>query len=56
VLDVGCGSGRVVKYLQEKGFEVSGIDISELAIETSKNLEPKIGCNGVIDLKFLKTL
>ena len=33
VLDVGCGAGSHSLYLQEKGFEVTSIDISENAIE-----------------------
>lgn len=32
VLDVGCGAGRHSLYLQEKGFDVVGIDVSPLAI------------------------
>lgn len=33
VLDVGCGAGSHSLYLQEKGFEVTSIDISENAIK-----------------------
>jgi cyclopropane fatty-acyl-phospholipid synthase-like methyltransferase len=33
ILDVGCGAGSHSLYLQEKGFEVTSIDISENAIE-----------------------
>ncbi|MHA1906941.1 MAG: class I SAM-dependent methyltransferase [Candidatus Thorarchaeota archaeon] len=36
VLDIGCGAGRVGLYLQKKGIEYTGIDISPLAVETSK--------------------
>jgi SAM-dependent methyltransferase len=33
VLDIGCGAGRHSIYLQEKGFDVTGIDISPLAVK-----------------------
>ncbi len=36
VLDIGCGAGRHSIYLQEKGFDVLGVDISPLAIEVCK--------------------
>ena len=36
VLDVGCGAGRHAIYLQNKGFDVLGTDISPLAIEVCK--------------------
>jgi SAM-dependent methyltransferase len=36
VLDVGCGAGRVSLYLQEQGHDVTGIDVSPLAIQTSR--------------------
>jgi len=36
VLDIGCGAGRHAIYLQNKGLEVVGIDVSPLAIETCK--------------------
>jgi len=36
VLDVGCGAGRHSLYLQEKGFDVVGIDISPLAVKVCK--------------------
>ena len=35
-LDIGCGAGRVALYLQEKGLDVLGIDISPLAIQVCK--------------------
>lgn len=36
VLDVGCGAGRVALYLQQKGLEAVGIDLSPLAVEVCK--------------------
>ena len=36
VLDIGCGAGRHSLYLQEKGFDVLGIDNSPLAIKVSR--------------------
>lgn len=36
VLDVGCGEGFYAIYLASKGFDVTGIDISENAIRSAK--------------------
>ena len=36
VLDVGCGAGRMSLHLQSKGFDVTGIDISPLAVKICK--------------------
>ena len=36
VLDVGCGAGRVAIYLQNKGFDVLGVDLSPLAIRVCR--------------------
>ena len=39
VLDCGCGKGRHSIYLSEKGFDVTGVDISEKNIEEAKTSE-----------------
>lgn len=36
VLDVGCGAGRHAIYLQKNGREVTGIDLSPLAVRVSR--------------------
>ena len=36
ILDVGCGAGSHALYLQDNGFDITAIDISEKAIETCK--------------------
>ena len=35
-LDLGCGTGTNVRYLAEHGFEVVGVDFSQVAIEASR--------------------
>ena len=35
-LDVGCGGGRVLLALQERGIEAVGIDVSPLALEVCR--------------------
>ncbi len=36
VLDIGCGAGRHAIYLQGRGFDVTGIDSSPLAIKVCR--------------------
>jgi len=36
VLDIGCGAGKHAKYLQDKKFDVTAIDVSPLAIKVCK--------------------
>jgi len=57
VLDVGCGAGRHSIYLQSKGFDVTGIDISPLAVKICKlrGLK-KAEVRSVEELVFSKTL
>jgi len=41
VLDIACGRGRHSVYLQKKGFDVTGIDLSEQNIKYAKQFEQK---------------
>jgi len=36
VLDIGCGTGKYLKFLQAGGFKTDGIDSSETAVEMTK--------------------
>ena len=38
ILDIGCGMGREAFCLYDKGFKVTGIDISEKVIDIAKNI------------------
>lgn len=42
LLDFGCGNGTHLAYFKTKGFDVYGLDVSEVAIKTAKNRFPKI--------------
>ncbi|HLL60544.1 MAG TPA: class I SAM-dependent methyltransferase [Candidatus Nitrosocosmicus sp.] len=42
VLDAGCGAGRHVKLLSQKGAKVIGIDISKGLLEEAKKRNPEI--------------
>ncbi len=37
VVDVGCGAGRVSLYLQQRGFDVVGMDASPLAVRAARS-------------------
>lgn len=54
VLDVGCGAGRTTRRLAERGFDVTGIDVSERMIRTATDLYPDIQFQvaDVVDLPF----
>jgi len=50
VLDIGCGFGRFVYYLREKGIDAIGIDISESSIKLAKDNNCAVG--NAEDLQF----
>src|SRR5947207_11134807 len=41
ILDAGCGRGRHAVYLNKKGFNVTGFDLSKSNIEHNKKSECK---------------
>lgn len=41
VLDLGCGNGRAVKYLVDKGFQGIGVDVSDKMLELAKKHVPR---------------
>lgn len=46
LLDVGCGSGTLLKLAQDRGYEVSGIEVSQAATEFARDafgIQPIVG-------------
>ncbi len=43
ILDLGCGAGLFTFWLEEKGYEVTGIDKSKLMIKHANLLKEKLG-------------
>lgn len=41
ILDIACGRGRHAVYLNKKGFDVTGIDLSEQSIKYARQFEQK---------------
>ena len=39
-LDIGCGTGKYIQFLNEYGFCTDGIDSSETAVEITKKIAP----------------
>ncbi len=39
IMDLACGKGRHARYLAEKGFQVTGLDISEKSIAFARQFE-----------------
>lgn len=42
VLDVGCGVGRVTRYLHERGLDVQGLDLSSEMISVARSAHPHL--------------
>jgi 2-polyprenyl-3-methyl-5-hydroxy-6-metoxy-1,4-benzoquinol methylase len=48
ILDVGCGSGLVLTYLNERGFRnTQGVDISEEQVELAKAKRLQVWCGDI---------
>jgi 2-polyprenyl-3-methyl-5-hydroxy-6-metoxy-1,4-benzoquinol methylase len=43
-IDLGCGTGNESLFMSSKGFTVTGIDISEIAIKEAQEKAKKRGC------------
>jgi SAM-dependent methyltransferase len=46
LLDIGCGDGRLTKRLHDRGFSVTGVDVSPAAVRASKALAATVDQTG----------
>lgn len=42
ILDVGCGAGFLSNFLSEKGFKVTGIDLSQESLQVARLRDPTL--------------
>lgn len=54
ILEAGCGPGRIVKYLFNLGYDVTGIDFIETAIDKIKKNNPliKVSTQSILKTNF----
>ncbi len=50
ILDVGCGAGRHVLYFQDRGFDITGLDFSPLAIKVCQ----ESGCDQTFHMNIFE--
>lgn len=50
ILEVGCGTGRVLRYLLERGCRITGIDISEEMLEIARQRLESFETSGQLSL------
>jgi ubiquinone/menaquinone biosynthesis C-methylase UbiE len=42
VLDIGCGPGHVGRFLSDRGFDVTGVDLSPAMIAIAERMNPRM--------------
>jgi SAM-dependent methyltransferase len=54
ILEAGCGAGRILRYYHENGYDITGIDFIEVAIEKLRAVDPtlKVETGDITQLQF----
>lgn len=56
ILDIGCGTGRHSRELAKRGYEVTGIDLSESLLNRAKELAARDGLNVTFQIQDARSL
>ena len=56
ILDIGCGTGRHSRELTKRGYDVTGIDLSESLLNRAKEIASKEGLDIYFQLQDARTL
>jgi len=57
ILDIGCGTGKHLKYFKDDGYNTAGVDLSENMLKEARkylNQEKDLICSKASELKFDK--
>ncbi len=52
LLDLGCGSGYFLKFAQQKGWKVQGVEMSSYAAEIARNQGLNISTGSIAEVNF----
>ncbi|WP_029143477.1 class I SAM-dependent methyltransferase [Methyloversatilis discipulorum] len=54
ILEAGCGAGRILRYYHESGYDITGIDFIDVAVEKLRAVDPtlKVETGDITQLRF----
>jgi len=42
ILEAGCGAGRILRYFHERGYDITGIDYIDVAVDKLREADPTL--------------
>lgn len=54
ILEAGCGAGRILRYYHQSGYDITGIDFIDVAVEKLRATDPslKVETGDITQLRF----
>jgi SAM-dependent methyltransferase len=54
ILEAGCGAGRILRYFHERGYDITGIDYIDVAVDKLREADPtlKVETGDITRLQF----